>query len=405
MGQMSLFTPDTSTISSFEEKGRFLMAWRLCILFFLVFTALAFVFREILLESAIVYAAVDIIALGILYYLYKTKKSKLAFWIYTIAGSIITQFTINTILDSAHFGDLLWIISTILFAFVGLGRIPGIIITAFHVVGLGFYVAFNLNPHFFEVRIHDTGDKLALYLEILLAFTTIAYLLNQYVVFQQYARKQLQELNTSLEEQNQEVLLKNKENITLVKEVHHRVKNNLQIIISLLRMQRSDIESEEAQKQFTVAINRILTMSMIHQKLYQEKEPSKINVREYLQDLTSELVSLSEERVSVQVNLLADEEFVDLKMIVPLGLLVNELVANSMKHAFKGASSGIIQIRLEGDKERECLLLNYSDSGEWLEPSEENGFGLELIEILTEQMEGTQTRENSCYFFEIPLEQ
>jgi len=381
------------------------MAWRLCILFFLAFTSLAFALREIHLESALVYATVDAIALGIMYYLYKTKKSKFAFWIYTITGSIITQFTINTIIDSAQFGDLLWIISTILFAFVGLGRIPGIVITVFHIIGLGLYVAFNLNPHFIEVRIHDTGDKLTLFMEILLAFTTIAYLLNQYVVFQQYARTQLQELNTSLEDQNQEILLKNKENITLIKEVHHRVKNNLQIIISLLRMQRSEIESEEAQKQFSVAINRILTMSMIHQKLYQEKEPSKINVRDYLQDLTTELVTLSEERLMVRVNLEADKEYADLKTIVPLGLLINELVANSMKHAFKVEPEGTINIQLTGDKTRACMLINYWDSGEWRKPSKESGFGLELIEILTEQMEGSYSRKGSRYFFEIPLEQ
>ena len=133
---MSLFTPDTSTISSFEEKGRFLIAWRLCILFFLVFTALAFVFREIRVESAIVYGLVDLFALGILYYLHKTKDSRIPFWIYTIAGSVITQWTINNILDSAHFGDLLWIVSTIIFAFVGLGKIAGIITTIFHVIGI-----------------------------------------------------------------------------------------------------------------------------------------------------------------------------------------------------------------------------------------------------------------------------
>ena len=224
--------------------------------------------------------------------MHKTKDSKIPFITYTIAGSVITQFTLNNILDSAHFGDLLWIVSTIIFAFVGLGRFAGILTTAYHTVGIGYYIAFNLNPHFQEVRIHSTSDKLALYLEILLALTTFTYLLWQYVLFQQYSRQLLHEFNDSLEDQNQEVLLKNKENVTLIKEVHHRVKNNLQIIISLLRMQRSELESEEAKKQFSVAINRILTMSMIHQKLYQEKEPSKINVQEYLQDLTAELGQL-----------------------------------------------------------------------------------------------------------------
>lgn len=401
---MRIFTPDTSAITSFEDRGRFLIAWRLGILFLIVFTALAFVFREIRIESAIVYGIVDVLAIGILYYLHKTKDSKIPFIIYTIAGSIITQFTINNILDSAHFGDLLWIVSTIIFAFVGLGKSAGVITTVFHTLGIGYYIAFNLNPHFQEVRVHTTGDKLALYLELVLAFSTFAYLLGQYVIFQQYSRVQLEEFNDNLEEQNEEVLQKNKENITLVKEVHHRVKNNLQIIISLLRMQRSELKSEEAQKQFSVAINRILTMSMIHQKLYQEKEHSKINVRDYLQDLTSELVSLSEERVAVRVNLEADEEFSDLKTIVPLGLLINELVANSMKHAFTEESVGTINIQLRNDPINHALQLIYSDSGEWREPEKEDSFGLELIEILTEQMEGTQTRQGSSYTFEIPIE-
>jgi two-component sensor histidine kinase len=143
---------------------------------------------------------------------------------------------------------------------------------------------------------------------------------------------------------------------------------------------------------------------MIHQKLYQEKEPSKINVQEYLQDLTAELVSFSEEHVAIRVVLEADEEFTDLKTIVPLGLLINELVANSMKHAFTGEAAGTIKIQLKTSVLNGTLNLNYSDSGEWREPKQEDSFGLELIEILTEQMEGTQTREGSSYYFEIPLD-
>lgn len=401
---MRLLTPDTSRITSFEERGKFIMAWRLSLLFLVVFIALAFAFRPISWESAMVYSAVVIIALSILIYLHRTQKSRIAYWIYAMSGSIIAQLTLNSILDSAHFGEFLWILSTIIFAFVGLGKIPGYIFTAAHIVGIGYYIAFSLNPHFEEVRVHDTGSKLALFLELLLGFISIGYMLNQFVVFQNYSRNQLKLLNKSLEEQNENVLLKNKENITLVKEVHHRVKNNLQIIISLLRIQRSDLKSEEAKKQFTVAINRILTMSLIHQKLYQEKEPSKINMREYLNDLTSELVNLSGEKVSWRVIMDADEEYTDLKTIVPFGLLINELVANSMKHAFKNEEQGTIRIQLKRSSEDASMRLLYSDNGEWCEPKESEGFGLELIEILTEQMDGTHSRNGSSYSFHIPLE-
>jgi len=401
---MKLLTPDTSAISSFEERGKFLMAWRLSILFILIFTALSFAFRPISAKSAIVYVSVLALAFIILIYLHTTKKSRLAFWIYAVSGSIIAQITLNTILDSAHFGDFLWVISSIVFAFVSLGRIAGLAFTAFHLLGIGYYLTFSINQHFDEVRYHYAGDKLALFAELLLGFVTIAYLLNQYVVFQNYSKKQLITLNDSLEDQNEAVLQKNKENITLVKEVHHRVKNNLQIIISLLRMQRSQIESTEARRHFSVSINRILTMSMIHQKLYQEKEPSKINIHDYLKDLTSELMILSEEQVSVRVNLEAREEFADLKTIVPLGLLINELFANSMKHAFGDKKEGEIHIRLTRDEQNGVMLLEYADSGIWQQSDTEMGFGLELIEILTEQMEGKYERNESTYTFEIPLD-
>ena len=402
---MKLFTPDTSSINSYEERGRFLIAWRLSILFLLVFTALTFVFHNIQCKTAIVYGLVDAIALASLVYLYKTKDSKIPFIIYTIAGSLIPQYTLNYILDSAQFGDFLWIVSTIIFAFIGLGKIVGILTATFHVIGVVYYIMVNMNVHFDQVRFHQTEDKLTLSLEILLAFITFSYLLGQYVIFQKHIRKQLQELNAGLEEQNEAVLQKNKENVTLVKEVHHRVKNNLQIIISLLRMQRSEIESPEAQEQFSVAINRILTMSMIHQKLYQEKEPSKINIEDYLKDLTAELVSLSVERVSVNVKLEAEELYADLKLIVPLGLLINELVANSLKHAFTKEESGTISIKLTSAPDKKSIQLIYFDGGKWRIPETESGFGLELIDILTEQLEGTLTRVGSSYAFEIPMDQ
>jgi len=381
------------------------MAWRLSISFAIIFSILSVIIYSTSVASTFVYLTMVFLALFIIGYLHKTKKSRLPYWIYAISGSVITQITLNTLLDSAHYSDFVWIMSTIIFAFVGLGRIPGIVVICFHSLGLIFYVNFSMNPHFLAVTQHTAGEKIAVYVEIIMGIITIGYLLSQYLVFQNYTKNQLQELNRSLEEQNETVLQTNKENITLVKEVHHRVKNNLQVIISLLRMQRADIESEEAQAHFTVAINRILTMSMIHEKLYQEKEPSKINIREYLQDLINELVSLADRHTPVRVNMNASEEYTDLKTIVPFGLLVNELVANSMKHAFEPAKENEIQIELKTTHNPLTLNFSYRDNGEWLEPANESkGFGLELIDILTEQMEGEYERVGSDYNFKISLE-
>lgn len=392
-------------MSSFEERGKYVMAWRLSVLFSIVFSVLGIVLSGISPQGTFVYATIVVIALGILVYLRVSRKSQLAYWIYAISASILSQYTLNNFLDSAHHSDLLWILTTIIFAFVGLGRTAGISIMIFHTIGLGYYILNNLNAHYVEMPVYDGMRKTALFVEILLGFITLAFLLNQYLVFQSFSKNQLKKLNQSLEDQNETILIKNKENITLIKEVHHRVKNNLQIIISLLRMQRSEIKSEEAREQFSVAINRILTMSMIHQKLYQEKEPTKISMRDYLEDLINELVSLSNRRIPVKVNMKASDEYADLKTIVPFGLLVNELVANSMKHAFQNTENDTIIVDLKTDSEKQQLYFSYGDNGQWQEPDTEvSSFGLELIDILTEQMEGTYDRSGSAYAFTIPLD-
>lgn len=402
---MNFFTPNTNHLNSYEEKGKFIMAWRLSIIFVIIFSILAVVIYPVALHSTIVYLTIVFIAIGILLFLKLSGKSRLAFWIYAISGSLFAEFTLNTFLETAHYSDFIWILSTIIFAFVGLGKTPGMIIILFHLTGLAFYISFNIDTHFTLVHPQSIKEKIALFSEMTLGFITISYLLNQYLVFQSYSKNQLQKLNESLEEQNEMVLIKNQENITLVKEVHHRVKNNLQIIISLLRIQRSEIESEEAKEQFNVAINRILTMSMIHQKLYQEKEPSNININDYLKDLIQELISLSNRRIPIRIELIAKDEFADLKTIVPFGLLINELVANSMKHAFKGNEDDLIRIELKSNKLENRLNFIYSDNGEWREPKAGNtGFGLELIDILTEQLDGTYERTGSSYSFEIKRE-
>lgn len=397
---MKLFTPTTDKIDSFEERGKFLMAWRLSLIFTIVFSILSCIIFSVSPTSARTYGTMVFIAAIILFYLYRTQKSKLTFWIYAVSASVISHFTINSNLDTAHYSDFLWMLTTIIFTFVALGRAVGIFFTILHMIGIAFYIQFSLNAHFELVHLHTVQEKLALFTEISMGLILICYLLNQYLAFQSYAQDRLKEVNMSLEAQNETIIQQNKENVTLIKEVHHRVKNNLQIIISLLRMQRSEISSEEAQLAFSEAINRILTMSMIHQKLYQEKEPSKINIHEYLSDLTSELLSFSEAQNHVQLTLHASEEYTDLKTIVPFGLLVNELVSNSMKHAFSGTDSHEIMMLLSSDSEH--LFFEYKDNGTWHDPDPDaSGFGLELIEILTEQMEGTFERNQSTYHFKI----
>jgi two-component sensor histidine kinase len=261
------------------------------------------------------------------------------------------------------------------------------------------YIANGLENHLNTIGDLNSGMIVIAILEILFAFGLVIYIMNQYQIYQSYARLQVTKLNLHLEQQNEAVVAKNKENVTLVKEIHHRVKNNLQIIISLLRMQRSEIKSKENKQYFDDMINRIMTMSMIHQRLYQEKEMTRINLKEYLTELCDEVTSLGSQNENIKINVRTEVKLVDLKTIVPLGLLINELVSNSSKHAFD--SEGSHSIDIEIIETTDGFNLKYGDSGEWKDNFEPTGFGIELIDVLTEQLNGTNKRSGTTYQFEL----
>ena len=215
----------------------------------------------------------------------------------------------------------------------------------------------------------------------------------------------IEEQKKIVDDINETLKQKNKENLTLVKEIHHRVKNNLQIIISLLRLQKGELKSEEAKEHFTEAINRIMVMSLIHKKLYQQEELASISIQSYLQDLSADIISLTSLGKPVKVVIHSNIKTIGLKTIVPLGLLTNELIINSLKHAFENKKEGTINITINKNGGSD-FLLTYADNGEWVQPKEEHpSFGIELIEILTSQLEGTQTRtsneEGTTYLFSL----
>lgn len=394
---MSFFTPDTSGLQSFEEKGKFLMAWRFNIVFAVLFSGMILVSMGHSKEATILYAIISLISIGLSIYLKFTKNFAVVFLTYATTGTILTQLSLNFLNDVTHYSDFLWMFTIVVFAFISINKIAGWTFLIVNVTGGSIFLIHGLNPHIEIIKSQNSYAQTADVIELFVIFLVLGYLMNQYILFQNYSKLQLKKLNFNLEQQNQAVINRNKENVTLIKEVHHRVKNNLQIIISLLRMQRSEIKSEENQEQFTIAINRILTMSLIHQKLYQEKEPSRINITDYIDDLAKELLSVSNRQVSLEID--SGEEYAGLKTIVPFGLLVNELMSNSLKHAYDDNESAVIKINIKPKNKYE-IIFEYEDNGTWVEPKEEvSSFGLELIDILTEQLDGKYTREGSKYSF------
>ena len=177
----------------------------------------------------------------------------------------------------------------------------------------------------------------------------------------------------------------------LLKEVHHRVKNNLQIVSSLLDLQSDYIEDEKSRNIFQDSQNRIRSMALIHQKLYQSESLAFIDLREYIEDLANYLFSTSVHDPDL-IHLKVDMGDISLGMdeAVPCGLIVNELISNSLKHAFPDSRGGEIMIRSR--VEDGWIVLTISDNGVGLPPGLDfrntETLGLQLVTTLVKQLRG-----------------
>ena len=178
----------------------------------------------------------------------------------------------------------------------------------------------------------------------------------------------------------------------MLKEIHHRVKNNLQIVISLLNLQSNSVDDLKLKNQLQISQNRVRSMALIHQLLYRSADLSGINMGEYLLSLSSQLLaSYTDMRDFVSVKINANDILFSIETAVPFGLMVNELMTNSMKHGFPNGRKGHIEITLKKTG-TDTFELNYFDNGIGIPITVVNGhalsFGMYLIEMLVSQLEG-----------------
>jgi len=216
------------------------------------------------------------------------------------------------------------------------------------------------------------------------------------------------------------------------KEIHHRIKNNLQVISSLLDLQAEKFavnevyDTSKVLAAFRDSQNRVISMALIHEELYGSKEVSTLNFATYLQKLTEELfrcynVGASEVKMILEIE---ENIFFDMDTAVPLGMIVNELVSNSLKHAFPGGRTGEIKIKLSSeineksedrgieDSNEACKSTSYilvvSDNGvgipESISLEDSNTLGLQLVTILVDQLDGElELNRNSSTKFTIKI--
>ncbi len=184
--------------------------------------------------------------------------------------------------------------------------------------------------------------------------------------------------------------LSNHEQAALLKEVHHRVKNNLQLIASLINLQSSYVLSPEAILELEKTKSRIMSIALIHQKLYQHETLSSINLKSFLEDLIRNILSTFSEEGKLKKKLSIASVKVDIETAISIGLIINELVTNSLKHGFSEA--GCLELTITLEALRNKLVLTVSDNGPGMtkqdKTDKEHGFGLRLVEILLKRMSG-----------------
>lgn len=193
-----------------------------------------------------------------------------------------------------------------------------------------------------------------------------------------------------------ELEVKNREKELLLKEIHHRVKNNLQTISSLLNLQSAQIKDKEIQGAVIESKNRVRSMALIHQKLYQGENLAAIEMKEYLRMLSENMIKSFGRHRDLELLVEMPEVEVDVDTAIPIGLIINELLTNTLKYAFPGGQPGLIQVSLI-HAGADQMSLRLADNGVGMKSmngeadERRTNFGSQLVKLLTTQLDGKMT--------------
>ena len=204
------------------------------------------------------------------------------------------------------------------------------------------------------------------------------------LLYQSYRQKN--EANAMLAKQQVVVTQREEEKAILLKELNHRVKNNLQMVSSLLNLQENQLQGHPAAEAIQAGKSRVEALSLIHQKLYQDDVHTTINIKEYLEQLVSNLLYSFGSPLQPELDIQNLE--MDIDTAIPVSLIVNELVTNALKYAYKGVDDPALSITLH--RPNGYHYLEVADNGVGIDNEKDtsNSFGLKLVNSLVQQMEG-----------------
>lgn len=215
----------------------------------------------------------------------------------------------------------------------------------------------------------------------------------------------LETLNKALDTSNQELDKKNTQNELLLKEIHHRVKNNLEVISGLLELQSAQVNDASSQKVLQASQSRVQSMGIIHQKLYQGTNLTSIEMRDYFSNLGDSILDTFDAFDKIALHVEMNQLELDIEQAIPIGLIVNELVTNACKYAFPNQDDQKGNITISLSRDKQFLTLTVSDDGIGKiqnDSAQGTGFGSQLIHLLTRQLDGKMeeaVKDGTIYTF------
>jgi len=238
----------------------------------------------------------------------------------------------------------------------------------------------------FVNHIYPSPDGLTIYFEDITAQKELEEALNSY---KKHLEEKVKERTLELVTQNDIINRQKKEIIEIIKELHHRVKNNMQIISSLLNLQAGLVDDPKVREMFNDCQNRVHSMALIHEKMYQSNSLTRVNAKDYIPDLIKDVIRTSTIDTNIILDIKIDDIELGTKMMVPVGLLINEIVLNSIKHAFHSAEEGKIVCELYHLGNKKCKLI-IGDNGVGIDKKKfnEGSLGMDIIDAFVNQIDG-----------------
>lgn len=248
-----------------------------------------------------------------------------------------------------------------------------------------------------EQTITAQSEVIAQQSKIQWLYLSIAFLMLMGIISMYFYVRNIRRKRFELERLNGELDTKNSQNELLLKEIHHRVKNNLELVKSLLALQSAQLSDKASKDAMLESQNRVQSMGIIHQKLYQGTNLGSIEMRDYFLNLGEGILDTFNAEDKIKIECAMENLELDVDTAVPIGLIVNELLTNALKYAFQDKDRGLININLY-QSNRNVLTLMVSDDGigkSNLNTPLGTGFGTQLISLLTKQLNGKMSAPNA----------